>query len=60
MKTGTPIYRGIWALWTTKIVGAMWITQKNHMLKQSGLYNLNHHSPKRKYQVSLCFTRIVL
>jgi len=36
MKTGTPIYRGIWALWTTKIVGAMWDTQKNPMLKQSG------------------------
>jgi len=36
MKTGTLIYRGIWALWTIKIVGAMWITQKNPMLKQSG------------------------
>ena len=36
MKTGTPIYTGIWALWTTKIVGAMQATQKNLMLKQSG------------------------
>jgi len=36
MKTGTPIYTGIWVLWTTKIVGAMWASQKYPMLKQSG------------------------
>jgi len=27
MKTGTPIYRGIWESWTTKTVGAMWTTK---------------------------------
>ena len=26
-------------MWTTKIVGAMWDTQKNPMLKQSRIYN---------------------
>ena len=53
MKTGTPIYRGIWALWTTKIVGTMQATQKTPMLNQSGLYNPNQPSPYTTSQVSL-------
>jgi len=28
MKTGTLIYRGPWASWTTETVGAMWTTWK--------------------------------
>jgi len=28
MKTGTPLYRGFWASWTTEVVGAMWTTKK--------------------------------
>jgi len=32
------IYRGPWMLRTTWTLGAMWITQKNPMLKFSGLH----------------------
>jgi len=33
------IYRGPWMLWTTWTLGAMWITQKNPMLKISEFHN---------------------
>jgi len=33
------IYKGPWMLWTTWTLGAMWITQKNPMLKFSGFHN---------------------
>jgi len=48
MKTGTPIYRVIWALWTTYTLDAMWIIQKNPMLKLSAFQNSNHPLPYRK------------
>jgi len=33
MNTGTHIYRGLWASWITKIVGAMWTTWKKIMFQ---------------------------
>jgi len=62
MKTGTPIYRGISALWTTTIVGAMWDTQKNPMLKQSGLNSepTLTHSQSPKFPFGTPHNRIFL
>jgi len=40
-KPETLIYRGLWTLWTTEIVGALWSIQKNPMLKEFGLCNPN-------------------